>query len=138
MRSLEFERSDFASIDSFSSLLSHAEGLTYLSLIGVSTHGLLKPLAHEDMEHGAVGKEQGVRSNHQRRHLLDLRLKSMDNSVFVDWLLGPQSPLEVSHIQTLHISFYGQSDAHVVNKLLYTIGSSLRHFTLNVPNLWSG
>jgi hypothetical protein len=134
MTSLEIERSDFASMSDFASLLSHAEGLTSLSLIGVSTNRFL--------EHGAVGEGQGVRSNHRRRHLLDLRLHLMGYSgtgfsVFVDWLLGPQSSLEVSHIRTLHIPQYGQSDVHVVNKLLHAIGSSLRHFKLSEPYLWS-
>jgi hypothetical protein len=141
MTSLEIERSNFASMNDFSGLLSHAEGLTCLSLIGVR---FLEPLTHEDMEHGAVEKGQGVRSNLQRRHLLDLCLHLMGYSgtgfsVFVDWLLGPQSSSsEVSHIRTLHIPHYDQSDAHVVNKLLYAIGSSLRHFKLNEPYLWCG
>jgi len=137
MTSLGIERSNFANMNNFSGLLSHAEGLTCLSLIGVSTNSL-EPLTHEDMEHGAVRKGQGVRSNHRRRHLLDLGYSGTGFSVFVDWLLGPQSSSEVSHIRTLHVSHYGQSDAHVVNKLLYAIGSSLRHFKLNEPYLWCG
>ena len=92
------------------------------------------------MEHGAVGKGQEVHLNPQWRHLLDLHLNLMSYSgssysVFVDWLLGPQSPLEVSHIRTLHVSRYGQSDAHAVNKLLYAIGSLLRDLKLNEVNL---
>ena len=56
MMSLEIECSDFASMSDFASLLSYAEGLTSLSLIRVSTNRFL--------EHGAVGKGQGVHSNH--------------------------------------------------------------------------
>jgi hypothetical protein len=144
MTSFEIERSDFASMDDFSRLLSHAEGLTYLSLAEVTTtRRFLAPLEREDMNHGAVGKAEGIRLNHRRRHLLDLRLNltgysGSGCSEFVNWLLGPQSPSEVSHIRTLHISHYAQSDAHAVNQLLYGIGSSLRHFKLKEPNLWRG
>ena len=136
MTSFEMERSDFASMVDFSSLLSHAEGLTYLSLAEVTTkHRFLKPLTSEDTNHGAVVKGEG---DHRRRHLLDLRLDITGYLEFVNWLLGPQSPSKVSHIRTLHVSRYRQSDAHAINELLYAIGSSLRHFKLNDPYLWCG
>jgi hypothetical protein len=82
MTSLEIERSDFASMDNFSSLLSHAEGLTCLSLIEVSIYWFREPLTRENMEHRAVGKGQGVRSNQRRRHLLELHLNLMGYSGF--------------------------------------------------------
>jgi hypothetical protein len=144
MTSFEIERSDFASMDDFTSLLSHAKGLTCLSLAEVSTERrFLEPPSREDMKRGVIGKGQGFRSHHRRRHLLDLCLNltgysGSSCSEFINWLLGPQSPLEVSHIRTLHVSHYSQSDARAVNELLHAIGSSLRHFKLNEPNLWCG
>jgi hypothetical protein len=138
MTSLEIERSDFSSMEDFSNLLSHAEGLTCLSLDEVTTTHKFR---EHRVKHGAVAKGQGVGSNHRRRHLLDLRLKlhgysGSSYSEFVDWLLGPQSPLEVSHIRTLHILHFGRSDEHAVNRLLSAIGGLLRHFKLNEPHLW--
>ena len=135
LTSFEIEHADFGSIDDFAGLLSHAEGLTCLTLTEITVRR--QSLAQEDMKHGTVEKE-GVRSNHGRRRLLDLRLNStgyfgIGYPELVDWLLGPQSSLELSHIRTLHILHYGRSDALPVNKLLYAIGSSLRHFKLNDP-----
>jgi hypothetical protein len=141
MTSVEIERSDFGSMDDICSFLSHAEGLTSLSLSDINIKH--RSLAHGDTKHGVVGKGQGDRSNHQRWHLLDLRLnlagclRSDGCSKFVNWLLGSQSPSDVLHIRTLHVSHYRQSHVHAVNKLLYAIGSSLRHFQLNQPILRS-
>jgi hypothetical protein len=51
------------------------------------------------------------RGNHCRSH--------------VDWFLGPRSPFEMSHIQTLHISYLDADDEEAFKRLLRTIGSSL-------------
>jgi hypothetical protein len=138
MTSFEIEHCDFGSMDDIFNFLSHAEGLTGLSLSDINVKH--RSLARGDTKHG---KGQGVRSNHQRRHLLDLHLnlagclRSDGCSEFVNWLLGSQSPSDVLHIRTLHVSHYRQSHVHAVNKLLYAIGSSLRHFQLNEPILRS-
>lgn len=43
LESLGMERSTFASMDDFASLLSHAQGLTGLSLSDISTSRFMKP-----------------------------------------------------------------------------------------------
>ncbi|KAF8500703.1 hypothetical protein JB92DRAFT_3124329 [Gautieria morchelliformis] len=66
--------------------------------------------------------------------LSDLRLVSLiyPNTalVLVDWLLGPRSLADLSHVETLRI--VPQGDA--VNWLLHTIGSSLKHLELRLPH----
>jgi hypothetical protein len=129
---VEMEHSNFASVDDFSNILSHAEGLTGLSLTSISTSYFGgKPL--QDRSQLTEQKERGVDCN-QCRHLLDLYLKLYGYPKFFDWLLGPQSPSDVSHIRTLHISNFNQSEADAVNRLLHAIGNSLRHFQINVPH----
>lgn len=120
--------------------LTQKDSPTFESLTGITTtpYPFWKPQARRITKHGEVGRQQGVCSNHQRRHLLDLHLHFMHYPSFINWLLGPQSPLEVSCIQTLDISRHGLSDVHAVNKLLRAIGSSLRHLKLNELYLWCG
>jgi hypothetical protein len=131
-------RSDFASFDDFSSLVSHAKGLTGLSLAEINTnYRFLEPLSLEGYSQQRDAKEQKVYS-HSWTHLLDLRLMTSDYSQFVDWLLGLQSPLDVSHVQTLHITHHSRSEEHIINHLLHAIGGSLKHFKLDAAkNFWS-
>ncbi|KAF8519201.1 hypothetical protein JB92DRAFT_3141833 [Gautieria morchelliformis] len=59
-------------------------------------------------------------------------------------MLGPRSPLEVSHIETLLIDDLGRPYRDVfkrdaLSRLLRAIGSSLKHLQLYVPNeAWDG
>jgi hypothetical protein len=132
---LEMELSDFASIDDFSSLLSHAKGLTGLSLAEINiNYSFREPLSLEDSNQELEATEQRVYSCN-RRHLLDLRLMAIDCPKFVDWLLGPKSPFDVSHIQTLHITdlFIFPSVEHIINRLLHAIDGSLNHLKLDSP-----
>ena len=126
---VQMELSFFASIDDFSSLLSHAEGLTGLSLAEIYT-SWGEPLSLEGSSPRRDTKEQGVYSD-RWRHLLDLRLQVNNCSEFVNWILGPHSLLDVSHIQTLHITHYSRSEEHIINRLLHAIGGSLKHFKLD-------
>jgi hypothetical protein len=96
-----------------------------------------EPLSLEGFSQGTDAKEQEVYS-HRRVHLLDLRLMTSGYSQFVDWLLGSQSPLDISRVQTLHINYIYPSEVHIINHLLPIIGDSLKHFKLNLPKRpWS-
>jgi hypothetical protein len=133
---LEMKRSNFASLEDFSSLLSHAKGLTSLSLAEINTHHRFwEPLSLEGSSQGRDAKEQEVYS-HRRTHLLDLRLMTSDYPRFVDWLLVSQCPFDVSHVQTLHIDHVYPSEVHIINRLLHAIGGSLKHFKLKPPRFW--
>jgi hypothetical protein len=135
---VHMERSDFANMNDFSSLLSHAEGLTGLSLAEIYTyHRHWEPVSPElsSQSQGRDTKEQGVHSC-RRRPLRDLRLRVYDYSEFINWLLGPQSLLDVSHIQTLHIT-HRPSEVHII-QLLHAIGGALNYFKFEAPNnFWS-
>jgi hypothetical protein len=135
---LKMEHSNFASLEDFSSLLSHAKSLTDLSLGDIDTHyRFWEPLSLEGSSQRRDTKEQEVYS-HRRTHLLNLRLISNNYSWFVDWLLGSQSPLDVSRIQTLHIDYIYPSKVHTVNRLLHAIGDSLKCFKFEPPTRhWS-
>ena len=98
---VQMERSFFASMDDFSSLLSHAEGLTGLLLAEIYT-SWGKPVSLEGSSRRRGTKEQEVYSD-RRRHL-DLRLQVYNCSEFVNWILRPHSLLDVSHVQTLYIT----------------------------------
>jgi len=134
---LKMEHSNFATLGDFSRLLSHAKSLTDLSLGDINTfHRFWKPLSLEGSSQGRDAKEQEVYS-HRRTHLLDLHLITGD-SWFVDWILGSQSPLDVSRVQTLRIDYMYLSQVHTVNCLLHVIGDSLKCFKFNPPmRLWS-
>ena len=132
---LEMELSDFASIDDFASLLSHAKGLTGLSLAEINIdYSFREPLSLEDANQELEATEQSVYSGN-RRHLLDLRLMTIDCPKFVDWLLGPKSPFDVSHVQTLHITdlLVFPSVELIINRLLHAIGGSLSRLKLDNP-----
>lgn len=138
MVSLDMELCVFASMDNFASLLSHAQGLTGLSLSYISTSRFMEPLRGEDTSQVIGAEEQGEYSRRRtRRHLLDLHLGSY---CFVEWLLGAQASSDVSHIRTLHIpKIWSRSDTDKVNRLLCAIGRSLRQLKLDMSlNLFGG
>jgi hypothetical protein len=126
---VEIEKAGFGNMDDFAHFLSHAKGLTGLSLTDVNTaYRFRAPLV--------PGETEGTQSPdpRNRKRLSDLRLTLHDYSVFVDWLLGTESPSDVSHIHTLHILTLDQTSGNAINRLLHAIGSSLEHFRLRVPN----
>jgi hypothetical protein len=132
---LAIDLSNFASMDDFSSLLSHADGLTGISFTNINTsHSFVEHPLLEDASLSMEPKEPEV--GHRRSHLLDVYLNLNDYPKFFDWLLGPQSPWDVSRIHTLHISNFRQHDANAVNRLLPVLSSSLRHFKLDMPMPW--
>jgi len=132
---IHMESSFFASMDNFSSLLSHAQGLTGLSLDEMYT-SWRKPISPEGSSQGRDTKVQGVYSDRQR-HLLDLRLQKYNCSDFVNWILRPHLLLDILHVQTLHVTDQFRSEQHI-NCLFHAIGSSLKHFKLDAArNFWS-
>ncbi|KAF8517120.1 hypothetical protein JB92DRAFT_2907394, partial [Gautieria morchelliformis] len=66
---------------------------------------------------------------HRICHLTRLDMMCRDNSVFVNWLLGPRPHLDVSHAHTLHICL-PETEDDGANRLLYAIGSSLKHVSI--------
>ncbi|KAF8529960.1 hypothetical protein JB92DRAFT_2859013 [Gautieria morchelliformis] len=72
----------------------------------------------------------------ESRHLshLNLRLGFAGNChAYVDWFLGPRSHFEVSHIHTLCVDHLREGDEQALNRLLRTIGSSLKYLGFRVP-----
>jgi len=126
---IEIENAYFVSMDELVGLLQRARRLTGLSLTDISTDS--KPPVDKDRD--TVEEEQRF-DLHQRGLLVDLRLALVDYPSFIKWVLGPQSPFEVSHIHTLNISD-PYSDIETFNRLLHAIGGSLNHIELSVP-LW--
>jgi hypothetical protein len=130
---LKMEHSNFASLDDFSALLSHAKSLTDLSLGDINTHHRFwEPLSLEGSSQRRDAKEPEVYS-HRRTPLLNLHLITDDFSWFVDWVLGSQSPLDVSRVHTLHLNYICPSAVHNVNRLLHAIGDSLKCFKFYPP-----
>jgi hypothetical protein len=117
---------------SFVSLACHAESLMDLSLTCVvlpswQVQDLLMP---EDQEENDDKPRE--RSRLSRLNLyLDNRRGNYCRS-HIDWFLGPRSPFEMSHIQTLHISYLEGNDEEAFNRLLRTIGCSLKHLEFYV------
>ncbi|KAF8532695.1 hypothetical protein JB92DRAFT_3151193, partial [Gautieria morchelliformis] len=64
---------------------------------------------------------------------LNLDLDFGDSSCHIDWFLGPRSPYEISHIQTLRVVDSRQHDEKSLNRLLRKIGSSLKHLEFYLP-----
>ena len=65
---------------------------------------------------------------------LDLNLGITGNcGLYVDWFLGPQSPFEISHIQTLRVANLDYKDEEALNHLFRTIGSPLKQVEIFVP-----
>ncbi|KAF8532514.1 hypothetical protein JB92DRAFT_3103574 [Gautieria morchelliformis] len=72
----------------------------------------------------------------ERSHLshLNLDLEMEGNlDLYVDWVLGPRSPFEISHIDHLRINLLTKKDEKALNTLFRTIGGSLNEVALGVP-----
>lgn len=79
------------------------------------------------------GRDRGTRCLHSSLQSNLASLKTRCQPEFVDWPIGPRLPWDVSHIYTLQILDSYRSDTDATNRLLQAIGSSLRHFRLQVP-----
>ncbi|KIM91592.1 hypothetical protein PILCRDRAFT_810871 [Piloderma croceum F 1598] len=136
---VELEKATFANIDDLKDLLSHAKYSTNLSLNDVSVLSD-EPLTHVGEDKGpaeAEVEEHGLHSRLQS-NLVSLRLSlNHHHSAFLDWLIGPRSPWDVSHMHTLQVLSSYLDDTDVTNRLLKAIGNSLRHFHLLVPYILS-
>ncbi|KAF8509697.1 hypothetical protein JB92DRAFT_3119675 [Gautieria morchelliformis] len=118
-----------ASLDDLSNFVSHARDLTSLSVFNISTTDRDEvPLTPEEMGGGRMSTLT------KWRRLSDLRLRPMlhNNALLklVDWLLEPRSLVDLSHVEILHIT----AGEDVVNRLLRTIGSSLKQLKLHLPD----
>jgi hypothetical protein len=130
--SVEIEKATFDNIDDLASLLCCAKGLTNFSLIGTYIGNTTPPM-HKDEGREEKAEESGLRSRVQR-HFVSLRLGlASSHTMFIDWLLGPRSPWDVSHIHTLEILDSHQADTPASNRLLHAIGNSLGQLKLRVP-----
>jgi hypothetical protein len=132
---VELEKATFFDIDDLKdlrSLLCHAKYSTSLSLNGI----IVLPYEFskhkgEDEDPEAEAEEQGL---HLRlSNLVSLSLSMDRQAAIVDWLIGPRSPWDVSHLPTLQILDSYLSDTDATNRLLQAIGSSLWHFHFLVP-----
>jgi hypothetical protein len=132
LRSLTFVEivdSKFASMVDFTSLLSYGENLTGLSLRNIGTSsGFPGHLRQEE-----TGAKERPFNSYKSKHLLELNCTLDDVPRFYDWLLGPQSPWDVSHVHTLKMFRVYQSDINAINRLLHSIGSGLRRFEFDMP-----
>ncbi|KAF8512171.1 hypothetical protein JB92DRAFT_3117341 [Gautieria morchelliformis] len=129
----------FFSEDDFANLLRHAQGVTELSL------GFCFWAQVDEEDQGEQEDDPGLHLR-ERRHLnlLHFYAKRRNLYLYVDCLLGPRSPLEVSHIETLLIDdlmrpYRDVFKRDALHRLLRAIGSSLKHLQLYVPNeAWDG
>ncbi|KAF8512172.1 hypothetical protein JB92DRAFT_2830869 [Gautieria morchelliformis] len=109
---------------------------------------LLSPISFVKLDYMDFGSATGAK----KIKTIKANMKMNQGSIcrhnfhrYVDCLVGPRSPLEVSHIETLLIDDLGGRYGGVskygdtLNRLLPAIGSSLKHLRLHVPyNAWDG
>ncbi|KAF8475414.1 hypothetical protein JB92DRAFT_1895693 [Gautieria morchelliformis] len=118
----------FIRMDDLTNLINHARGLKGLSLayldISCVPRYRLKTKQEEDNKQ---------RFEQNRIHLTSLNMRyGNNNSAFISWFLGPRSHLGVLHVHTLHIALHG-TEEDSVNRLLRTIGGSLKHVSIIQP-----
>jgi hypothetical protein len=119
-------------MEDFANFINHARGLTGLSLNRINTSLFPQVYDNAKTEQGEADKD--TLEPHHISHLNRLDMACSDNSVFVNWLLGPQPHLGVSQIHTLHISLPETEDGSV-NRLLRAIGNSLKHVSIILPRV---
>jgi hypothetical protein len=114
---LEIEKGHFNGMGEFKSFLSHAKGLTHLSL----TENVAWNAMHREMEIKGQVPEQL-----KQAHLVELHLELHNSSLaqFLNWLISPWSPFAVSHVTTLDI--FSDPDGTAINPFLDAVGSSLK------------
>ncbi|KAF8481426.1 hypothetical protein JB92DRAFT_3132829 [Gautieria morchelliformis] len=115
-------------MDDFTNFITHARGLTGLSLNLIDATCVPRPPWETKQ-----GEDNEQRFERNSVHLTSLDMRCGDNNpAFIDWLLGPRSHLAVSHVHTLHIALHLTEDGSV-NRLLRAIGSSLKHVSIIHP-----
>jgi hypothetical protein len=124
----------FRSLDDFFSFISHAQDLTALSLFDINTSSTDEPLTPGDQEEIGGGKIH-TWNKWGRLSKLYLMSYSHPSTVLIDWLLGPRSFADVSHVETLRVV---PPPGDSVNRLLRSIGSTLKDLELHMPSDFFG
>jgi hypothetical protein len=114
---LEIEKGHFNGMGEFKSFLSHAKGLTHLSLTEYVTWNAM---------HGEMEIKGQVPEPLKQAHLVELHLELYNSSLaqFLDWLISPWSSFTVSRVTTLDI--FSDPDGTAINPFLDAVGSSLK------------
>ncbi|KAF8507492.1 hypothetical protein JB92DRAFT_695921 [Gautieria morchelliformis] len=138
MVSVCISHAQFNCMDDIINFINHARSLTGLTLAGLypfqtdTSRMSRNPVALEDTQANDNMKQRFKRRRISHLTRLDMMFGS-NNSVLINWLLGPRSHLGVSHIHTLHIRLPNTSADDSVNQLLCAIGSSLKHAFFSMP-----
>ncbi|KAF8509133.1 hypothetical protein JB92DRAFT_2948378 [Gautieria morchelliformis] len=122
-------RTRFRYTDHFTNFTNHARGLTGL------TSGFIETSCPQCFKVEAKQAEDNKEKfeRHCISHLTRLNVVCYDNSLSAHWLLGPRSHVDLLHVHTLHIFIC--FDQYVsVNRLLWAVGSSLKHITIILPS----
>ncbi|KAF8511979.1 hypothetical protein JB92DRAFT_3117551 [Gautieria morchelliformis] len=127
MAFLYIQDAQFICMDDFTNFINHARGPVGLFLYHINT--LWDPPHSFKLETKPAEDNKDKFEGYRICHLTRLDMMCRDNSVFVNWLLGPRTHLDVSHIHTLHICLH-ETDNDSVNRLLRAIGSSLKHISI--------
>jgi hypothetical protein len=127
MAFVDIDKAEFDCMDDFTNFIRHARGITGLSFNVVRTTCVPK------VETKQAEDNEERSEPHHISHLnrLDMMCKQ-DTSTLINWLLGPQSHLGVSHIHTLHLSVPA-TEGDSANQLLCAIGRSLKHLSIIPP-----
>jgi hypothetical protein len=132
---LGIETGSFRNLDDFFNFISHAQDLTTLSLFDTSTSSMdEEPLTPGDQEEIGGGR---IDTWNKWGRLSELYLMSYNHpsTVLIDWLLGPRSFADISHVETLCVV---PPPGDAVNRLLRSIGSSLKDLELHMPSDFLG
>jgi hypothetical protein len=119
---------DTANFDDLLSLLQPS--LKHLSISGY-LYNLTEPLhSGGEQERQPCRLETLTLGGMHRRH----------SSALANWLLGPQSIIDISNIRTLSAPYCLYNDKHDIMRLVRSLGSSLEHLVFQDTRgfLWSG
>jgi hypothetical protein len=141
LRFVTLDGARFRSMDELVDLLRHAEGVKELRLCLVvlppeEGQEILPQGDQEDQQPEHENENELRLTQRERTHLtrLGLKMNTLDLEACADRLLGPRSPLEVSHIQTLSLEYLDFYGADAFNRLLRAIGGSLTYLHFPVPD----
>jgi hypothetical protein len=117
----------FESLDDFFNFIAPARGLTRLALFNIDTSPEEEaPPMSEDQ--GEFEDELRLDWDKQGR----LSHLDLDSTTPLDWLLGPQSIVDLSQVETLCV--VAGERAVTVNRVLHSIGGSLKHLQIHLPS----
>jgi hypothetical protein len=131
MTYVDIDDARFICMDDFTNFISHAGGLTGLSLRDIDTAWVPRHSFKVETKQAEDNKERSVPHRISHLNRLDMMCRGI-TSMFGNWLLGPQSHLGVSHIHTLHL-VVAMPEGDSSNRLLRAIGSSLKHLSIMLP-----